>query len=134
MRTILVVEDEPVIRELAHVILQECGYEVLQAESGREALWVWEEHAHSIDLVLTDVVMPDGVSGMDLAQRLLAVKPDLKIIFASGYSMDNLDPVFAKQAHAGFLQKPYTHLTLAKAVRDCLDRKPEPAEAPAVGK
>lgn len=124
--TILVVEDEPVIRELAQVILQDCGYQVLQAESGRDALWVWEQRGAAVDLLLTDVVMPDGISGMDLAQRLMATNPNLKIIFASGYSMDNFDAGFVEKTHAGFLQKPYTHLTLARAVREVLDGKPEP--------
>ena len=120
--TILVVEDEPVLRDLAHVILEECGYQILEAGSGREALDVWEQHKDNIDLVLTDMVMPEGVSGMDLAQQLLVTRPDLKVIFASGYSMDDLDTAFIRNGQAVFLQKPYTHVTLAKAVRDCLDR------------
>ncbi len=129
--TILVVEDEPVIRELAQVILQDCGYHVLQAESGRDALWLWEQRGAAVDLLLTDVVMPDGISGMDLAQRLMATNPNLKIIFASGYSMDNFDAGFVEKTHAGFLQKPYTHLTLARAVREVLDGKPQAASQPA---
>jgi CheY-like chemotaxis protein len=119
--TILIVEDEPVLRDMAHVILHECGYRILEASSGREALMVWERNQGAIDLVLTDVVMPEGVSGMDLAQRLLATKPKLKIVFASGYSMENLDTAFVRNGRAGFLQKPYTHLTLAQAVRSALD-------------
>lgn len=122
--TILIVEDEPVLRDLAHVILEECGYGILEAGSGREALEVWERHRERIDLVLTDMVMPEGVSGMDLAQQLVVAKPEIKIIFASGYSMDDLDTAFIRNGQAGFLQKPYTHVTLAKAVRDCLDAKP----------
>jgi CheY-like chemotaxis protein len=106
---------------MAHVILQECGYQILEASSGREALTVWDQHQGAIDLVLTDVVMPEGVSGMDLAQRLLASKPKLKIVFASGYSMDNLDTAFVRNGRAAFLQKPYTHVTLAQAVRGALD-------------
>jgi CheY-like chemotaxis protein len=106
--------------------LQECGYQVLEAGSGREALMVWEHKQDSIDLVLTDMVMPEGISGMDLARTLLSSKPNLKIIFASGYSMDDIDTAFIQNGRALFLQKPYTHVTLAKAVRDCLD---EPAEA-----
>ena len=121
--TILIVEDEPVLRDMAHLILQECGYKILEAKSGREALSVWDHHREAIDLVLTDMVMPEGVSGMDLAQRLLAAKPELKVVFASGYSMDELDPSFVKKGRATFLQKPYTHVTLAKAVRECLDRQ-----------
>ena len=120
--TILVVEDEPVLRDMAQVILQDCGYHVFEAGSGVEALEVWKRQRGDIDLVLTDVVMPEGMSGMDLAQKLLPVQPSLKIIFASGYSMDELDTDFLRQGHALFLQKPYTHLTLAKAVRECLDK------------
>ena len=121
--TILVVEDEPVLRDMAHVILQDCGYNIIEASSGRHALSVWEQHKDVIDLLLTDMVMPEGVSGMELATRLLKAKPDLKIIFASGYSMDDLDPAFLKEHQVIFLQKPYTHLSLAKAVRDSLDSR-----------
>lgn len=127
--TILIVEDESVLRDMAHVILQECGYRVLEASSGREALKLWEEHQSAIDLVLTNVVMPEGISGMDLANRLLAAKPSLKLIFVSGYSMDDIDTAFVRKGHATFLQKPYTHFTLAKAVRDCLDKQSIPAKA-----
>ena len=120
---ILVVEDEPVLRDLAHIILQECGYNVLVASSGPEALEVWAKHHDAIDLVLTDMVMPHGISGVDLAHKLLAAKPGLKLIFASGYSMDDIDSTFVKSGRASFLQKPYTHVTLAQAIRDCLDKK-----------
>ncbi len=131
--TILVVEDEPILRDLAHLILEECGYHVLEARSGREALQVWNNYTGTIDLLLTDMVMPEGVSGMELAQQLRGSRPDLKIIFASGYSMDDLDTDFVRRGHAIFLQKPYTHLTLAQAVRDCLDAKPAAAtQVPAV--
>jgi CheY-like chemotaxis protein len=88
-----------------------------------EALDVWSRTPEPIDLLLTDVIMPEGISGMELAQRLLLDQPELKIIFASGYSMDDLDPEFVSQQHAIFLQKPYTHLSLPKAVRDCLDQE-----------
>jgi signal transduction histidine kinase/CheY-like chemotaxis protein len=121
--TILVVEDEPALRTLANTVLQECGYQVLEAASGAQALQVWNGHAGPIDLLLTDLVMPEGVSGVDLAQRLLATRPELKIIFASGYNMGELDTDFIRKAQAVFLQKPYTHVTLTNAVRDCLDRR-----------
>ena len=124
--TILVVEDEPVLRELAQVILEDCGYHILEAASGREAIEVWNGHTGGIDLLLTDMVMPEGVSGMDLAHKLHATNPNLKIVFASGYSMDELDDSFLRQGHAVFLQKPYTHLTLAKAIRDALDTRTAP--------
>jgi len=120
--TILIVEDEPVLRQMARLMLEDCGYRSLEAESGLQALQIWEQCRENIDLVLTDMVMPDGVSGMDLARRLIDSKPDVKIIFASGYSMDDLDTTFLREGHAGFLQKPYTHATLTKAVRNALDQ------------
>jgi signal transduction histidine kinase/ActR/RegA family two-component response regulator len=120
--TILVVEDEPILRDMAQMILRDCGYKILEASSGVEALRVWERHQTAIDLVLTDMVMPEGMSGMDLAQKLHFVNPKLKIIFASGYSMDDIDTAFVRRGHAAFLHKPYTHVTLAQAVRHCLDR------------
>jgi signal transduction histidine kinase/ActR/RegA family two-component response regulator/HAMP domain-containing protein len=132
--TILIVEDEPVLRDMAVVILKECGYQVLEAKSGREALEVWEDHKEEIHLVLTDVVMPEGVSGMDLARLLLSANPQLKVIFASGYSVDDIDTAFVRKGQATFLQKPYTHITLARAVRDCLDQRAIPGLPPAAAK
>jgi FixJ family two-component response regulator len=67
--------------------------------------------------------MPDGVSGTDLAVKLIATKPRLKVLFASGYSMDTIDTGFLRKEHANFVQKPYTHITLSKAVRECLDKQ-----------
>jgi signal transduction histidine kinase/CheY-like chemotaxis protein len=119
--TILVVEDEPVLRNMANVILQGCGYQVLEAGNGVQALEVWNRDPNAIDLVLTDLVMPEGISGMDLAHKLLQTRPTLKIIFASGYSVDELETDFMRKGQAAFLQKPYTHATLTNAVRDCLD-------------
>ena len=119
--TILVVEDEPVLRDLAQLILQDCGYCVLGAASGVEALTVWQENHGGIDLLLTDMIMPDGLSGKDLAESLLDAKPTLKVIFTSGYNVDDLGTDFIKKNASHFLQKPYTRVTLAKAVRDCLD-------------
>jgi signal transduction histidine kinase/CheY-like chemotaxis protein len=120
--TILVVEDEPLLRDMAQTILQDCGYKVVEARSGVQALELWKSHPDGIDLVLTDIVMPEGISGMELAKKLLPANPTLKIIFASGYSMEELDTDFIWQGNALFLQKPYTAFTLAKAVRECLDR------------
>ena len=124
--TILVVEDEPVLRDMAHVILQDCGYRVLEAGSGVEALQVWAQHPDSIDLVLTDVVMPGGISGRDLGVRLMGSHPRLRIIFTSGYNVEETNTDFFRRGGATFLQKPYTRVDLAKAVRTALDtRGPE---------
>jgi signal transduction histidine kinase/CheY-like chemotaxis protein/HAMP domain-containing protein len=119
--TILVVEDEPVLLDLAQAILQDCGYNVLEAASGVDALTVWQKNGGAVDLLLTDMIMPDGLSGKDLAESLLGYKPNLKIIFTSGYNVEDLGGDLLQKKGFQFLQKPYTRLSLAKAVRDCLD-------------
>ena len=119
--TILVVEDEPVLRDLARVILEECGYRVREAANGHEALSVWEKHDGQVDLLLTDMVMPEGMSGMDLAEKLLSKQPKLKVIFASGYTVDQVSEDFLARNNARFMEKPYTRATLAKTVRQTLD-------------
>ena len=121
--TILVVEDEPVLREMARDILESCGYRIIEAGSGKEALTVWQQNRNDIHLVLTDMVMPEGVSGVDLAEKLLAEHPGLKIIFTSGYTANEVSSETLAKTKAHFLQKPYTHAELAKAVRDSLDKR-----------
>ena len=118
--TILVVEDEPVLRELARMILKDYKYEVLEAASGHEALQVWEKHKGQIDLLLTDMVMPEGMTGRELAEKLRREKPDLKVIYTSGYSSDVMGHENATR-DIKFLQKPYPPPELAQAVRECLD-------------
>jgi signal transduction histidine kinase/ActR/RegA family two-component response regulator/HAMP domain-containing protein len=120
--TILIVEDEPVLRSMARDILEECGYRILEASSGREALDVWNQRANEIDLLLTDMVMPDGISGVDLVERLLASQPRLKVVFTSGYTGNEVNQKMLARTRASFLAKPYTHAELAKTVRDCLDQ------------
>ncbi len=114
--TILVVEDEPVLRDMANMILQECGYKTLEASTGVEALSVWENHRNEIDLLLTDVVMPEGMTGKELADKLTRTKPGLKVVFTSGYSIEDINT-----AAPHFLPKPYNRFSLAKTVRACLD-------------
>ncbi|HOX56567.1 MAG TPA: ATP-binding protein [Candidatus Paceibacterota bacterium] len=121
--TILVVEDEALLRDMAHLILQDCGYRVLEAVSGAEALQVWERNSGGIDLVITDVVMPGGMSGRELAVKLKTSKPQLKIILTSGYNMEESNTTFFRRSGARFLQKPYTRPDLAKVVRECLDNQ-----------
>jgi signal transduction histidine kinase/CheY-like chemotaxis protein len=120
--TVLVVEDEPVLREMAQMILEECGYRVLLAGNGKEALDMWERHQNSIDLLFTDMVMPAGVSGMELANKLIAQRKQLHVVFASGYTVDDISTDFLhRNNNARFLQKPYTRISLARAVREALD-------------
>ncbi len=121
--TILVVEDEMVLREMARTFLADCGYRILEAASGREALQVWWQHRNEIDLLLTDMKMPEGVSGMELAEKMLAEQPGLKIILTSGYSDDIVSPETLKRTNAKFLPKPYSYAELTRLVRETLDNK-----------
>ncbi|MDB6125192.1 MAG: multi-sensor hybrid histidine kinase [Pedosphaera sp.] len=120
--TILVVEDEAPLRVLVRSVLQRYGYNVLEAESGVNALPIWLEHKDQISLLLTDMVMPHGVSGRELAQRLQGDKPSLKVIYSSGYSLAVVGTDMVLREGLNFLQKPYHPRKLAQAVRDCLDQ------------
>jgi two-component system cell cycle sensor histidine kinase/response regulator CckA len=119
--TVLVVEDEPALRRLARQILQRYGYKVLEAESGAKALAIWREHFQEIDLLLTDVVMPDGMNGRELAERLKKEKEPLRVIYTSGYSLEVLGDDFVARTGAVLLPKPYQPATLARIVRKSLD-------------
>ena len=119
--TILLVEDEPGVLSLARGILKNYGYKVLEAQSGVEALRVWAQYDTRINLLLTDMVMPGGMSGYDLAKKLRGEKQDLKIIYTSGYSMETLGQDFTLGKGMLFLKKPYQPHTLAQTVRECLD-------------
>jgi signal transduction histidine kinase/ActR/RegA family two-component response regulator len=120
--TILIVEDESMLRELARDILQDCGYRIVEAGSGRQALELWEQHQGRFDLVITDMVMPEGISGMQLAEKLHAHTPRLKVIFMSGYTADEVNADLLQRHRASFIQKPYGHAELTRAVRKCLDK------------
>jgi CheY-like chemotaxis protein len=119
--TILIVEDQDLIRDLVRTVLQKYGYRTLEASNGVEALKVWELHRDKIDLLLTDMVMPAGMSGKDLAKRLVAEQQQLKVVYTSGYNCDLLGQEFHVKKDTTFLQKPYQAQFLAKTVRDCLD-------------
>ena len=119
--TILLVEDEAAVRGLARVVLQRHGYRVVEAGSGVEALSVWEKHGSDIDLLLTDMIMPDGMTGRDVAKQLLARNPRLKVIYTSGYSAHSEGTPSERREAPAFLQKPYDPQKLARAVRECLD-------------
>jgi two-component system, cell cycle sensor histidine kinase and response regulator CckA len=114
--TILLAEDEEMLRDFVSTALSSCGYQVLSAANGQEALDLWAERRQEIDLLLTDVVMPESISGRELAQKLMVDKPDLKVIFTSGYSAELIGPEFERDKEHGFLAKPYLTDDLVKFV------------------
>jgi PAS domain S-box-containing protein len=125
--TILLVEDEAPVRELVVAVLEHFGYHILQAGSGIQALEVWKWQSTRVDLLLTDLVMPDGMTGADLAKILQAEKPRLKVIFTSGYSGEGASQGLDRPAGMPFLQKPYLPAKLASFVREVLDAdRPQP--------
>ncbi len=123
--TILVVEDEPGVRSLSRLVLQGQGYTVLDAGGAEEALPLCERHRGTIHLLLSDVILED-VSGPELARRLLQLRPQMKVLFMSGYTDDAVLLHGVKAADTPFLQKPFSADALARKVREVLDR-PEPA-------
>jgi DNA-binding NtrC family response regulator len=112
--TILLVEDDPVVRAAAARILQSAGYRVLCAGNGADALTLADEHAEEIELVLTDVVMP-RMSGPELARRLCRRHPGLTVLYCSGYSDVALDPTMR------IIRKPFSAASLTDGVRRALD-------------
>ena len=120
--TILLVEDEPAVRDLTRRCLEASGYKVLQASDAEEALEVAGKHAGGLDMLLTDVIMP-GASGPDLARQLVAARPDLRVLFVSGYTDQAMASERILEPGAAFLQKPFTPDGLARKVRDVLDRR-----------
>lgn len=119
--TVLLVEDEPGVLTLARGVLKSYGYDVLEARSGVEALRVWAMHDTRIDLLLTDIVMPEGMSGIDLAKKLRQEKHDLRVLYSSGYSIEVAGQDFGLRDGMAFLKKPYQPQALALKVRECLD-------------
>jgi PAS domain S-box-containing protein len=120
---ILLVEDDYAVRIMLHRVLENYGYRVWEAASGRKALEVWREHGAEVDLLLSDVVMPEGLNGHDLAEQLQAQQPDLKIILMSGYGADKAvkQNEFFSRTRSTFVQKPASFRTLLQAVRRRFD-------------
>jgi PAS domain S-box-containing protein len=118
--TVLLVEDEEVVRGLARRILEQAGYSVVEASKADEAIRFCEEHGNEVDLLLTDVVMPE-MSGKELADRLKTQRPDLKMLFMSGYTDDAIVHHGVLDSSVEFIQKPFSPADLIEKVRDVLD-------------
>jgi CheY-like chemotaxis protein len=124
--SILVVEDEEMLRKLACHVLRSQGYSILEAANAGEALLLCEKYPEPIPLMITDVVMPQ-MSGPELAARLRSLRPEMRVLYMSGYTDDSVvrhglaDPTMA------FIQKPFSPAVLARTVRAVLDQKPQPS-------
>jgi CheY-like chemotaxis protein len=117
--TVLVVDDEQLVREMAKRSLERRGYAVLLADSGAAAIDVFRRHPGKIELVVLDLSMP-GMSGEETLPELRQIRPDFKVVVSSGYSESEAMPLFRGQRVSGFVQKPYTANGLAEKVKACL--------------
>jgi two-component system cell cycle sensor histidine kinase/response regulator CckA len=120
--TILLVEDEEAVRVLTKRVMERAGYTVIEAANGADGLRAWEKARGKIDILLTDVVMPDGMSGRELADRLINARPGLRVVFTSGYSPDFAGRELRLKERQSFLQKPATPKDMLEAIRRSLDR------------
>jgi PAS domain S-box-containing protein len=118
--TILLVEDEAVVRDLVRQILQTTGYTVLEAANGEQALQLSHAHQDPIQLLLADVVLP-GLSGPEVAEQLASTRPEIQVIYMSGYAQDTIKRYGISEGQRLFLQKPFTPTALLANVREALD-------------
>ncbi len=119
----MLAEDDPALRVAVRKALSQLGYRILEAPTGVKALAVWQENRNEISLLLTDLVMPDGMNGKDLAQRLLQENSKLKVIYMSGYSAEVVGKDFPFTEDVNFLTKPFPAQKLAQTIRNCLDAR-----------
>ena len=122
--TILLVDDEPAIRRMVKNVLERACYNVIEADTGVQALAVWEQNKPQVKLLLTDMVMPDGVTGRELAKRLKTSKPSLNVIYTSGYDLDVESQEDTREGAVRFLHKPYDMRKLLEVVHETLTTQP----------
>ncbi len=119
--TILVVEDEPVLLDLARMILERGGYGVLAAASHSEALAQWHKAGGKVDLLFTDMLLTEGGSGRELTDSFRREKSNLQVIFTSALAETEFEADLAAHPGSRFLQKPYSKVQLNHLVRECLE-------------
>jgi CheY-like chemotaxis protein len=126
---VLVVEDDIGFRNMLTMSLRVLGYRVFEAANGKSAGVIWAQHSAEIGLLLADMVMPEGMNGLELCHQFALEKPSLRRIITTGYSPDRVDPVQLASEGISFLPKPFSATTLATALRECFDQKGPPINA-----
>lgn len=119
--TVLLVEDEAIVRDMTREILQVSGYRVLEAQNGHEALKIFEEHQEQIHLMLTDVIMPQ-MSGRELAEEIAKRRPEVRLLYMSGYTDDAIGHHGVLEKGVNFLEKPFSPNALTRKIREVLDQ------------
>ena len=120
--TVLFIDDEDMIIEVAEELFDQLGYEVLTAGSGKEAIEIFEENKEHIDIVLLDMIMPD-MSGGDTYDRMKSIDPDIKVLLSSGYSINGQATEIMDRGCNGFIQKPFKMKELSQKLRGILDER-----------
>jgi len=120
--TVLVVDDEQLVRELARDILKRYGYTVLMASGGEEAVELYRQHADKIAMVILDILMPD-VDGVETFRRIREIDPAARVVISSGYDEDHAGEKLLQAGAAAFVQKPYRIAELLKVVREAIEQK-----------
>ena len=119
--TILLVDDEALVIDVGVQLLEKLGYTVLEAQSGRDAIRIFIERNHTIDMLILDMVMPD-MGGGEVYDRIKRIDPKVKVLLSSGYSIDGQATEILNRGCEGFIQKPFNMKDLSKKIREVLNR------------
>jgi two-component system, cell cycle sensor histidine kinase and response regulator CckA len=118
--TILLVDDEQITRDVAAAMLEQLGYRIMTADSGKSAIEIYQQHRGDIDLVILDMIMPD-LGGGPVYDRLKKINPEVKVLLSSGYSIDGQATDILNKGCNGFIQKPFNLKRLSEKLRTILD-------------